>query len=124
MEKQSSLASSDWPTLAAGQEERWRVLGEANVRLMRGMLSVWQHELELGQELVAENLAEPHAIAEFFSGKADAGTQWSAAQRRFEKAVTRMRRINDEFYECLFEVAAMASGNGANAQKEPAALSH
>lgn len=124
MEKQSSVVGSEWPMLAAGQEERWRAFGEANVRLMRGMLSVWQHELELGQELMAENLAEPGAIADFFSGKGDGATHWSAAQRRFEKAVTRMRRINDELYECLFEVAAMASGNGSNgseAKKEPVA---
>lgn len=124
MEKQSSIASSEWPALAAGQEERWRVFGEANVRLVRGMLAVWQHELELGQELMAENFADPQAITEFFSGKGDAGTQWSAAQRRFEKALAGMRRINDEFYECLFEVAAMASGNGAEAKKELALRSH
>ncbi|MGH7121909.1 MAG: hypothetical protein ACREFP_23445 [Acetobacteraceae bacterium] len=124
MDKQSSVVSTDWPALAAGHEERWRALGEANVRLMRGMLSVWQQELQLGQELMAENLAEPNAVAEFFSGKADGATHWSAAQRRFEKAVTRMRRINDDFYGCLFEAVAMASGNGVEAKKEPAARGH
>lgn len=124
MDKQTSVAKNDWPVLAAGQEERWRAFGEANVRLMRGMLSVWQQEIELGQELLAENLGEPNTIADLLAGKSDAGTQWSAAQQRFEKAVARVRRINDEFYECLFEVAAMASGNGAGSKKEPAVRSH
>lgn len=121
MEKQSSVAGNGWPTLAAGHEERWRALSEANARLVRGMLSVWQQELQLGQELLSENLADPNALTEFFSGKTDGTTHWSTAQRRFEKAVTRMRRINDEFYDCLFECAAMASGNGSEAKKEPSA---
>jgi len=124
MEKQSSLAGNEWPVLVAGQEQRWRAFGEANVRLVRGMLAVWQHELQLGQELMADNLTSPNAVTEFFARPGDVGTQLSTAQRRFEKAIARMRMINDEIYGCLFEAAAMASGNGSDAGKESTALSH
>ncbi|MGH7066457.1 MAG: hypothetical protein ACREEU_01610 [Acetobacteraceae bacterium] len=117
MEKQSSVARGDGArgdgaVSPAGSEEQWRALGEANVRLVRGMLAVWQRELELGQELMNENFADPGVITEFFSGSMAVGSRWSAAHRRFDHAVQAMRRINDEFYECLFDAAAMASGNG------------
>lgn len=110
MEKSSSAARSDLADLTAGAEGHWRMLGEANTRLMHGMLAIWQRELELGQELMTENFADPGAITEFFSGSPDGKTRWSAAHRRFDRAVQAMRRINDEFYECLFDVAAMTSG--------------
>ncbi|MDA8050566.1 MAG: hypothetical protein M0002_11270 [Rhodospirillales bacterium] len=126
MDKQASFASGQWPAFAAGQEERWRMLSAANARLMRGMLTVWQHEMELGQQLMAENFSDPKAISEAFQGGMDVGTQWSAAHRRFEHALTAMRKINDEFYDCLFDVAAMASGgpegNGAEEAKAPVSM--
>jgi hypothetical protein len=119
MDEQSSFATGQWPAFAAGSEQHWRMLGEANARLMQGMLSVWQHEVELGQQLMAENFSDPKALAETFSRGADAGEQWSAAHRRFERMLSAVRKINDEFYDCMFDVAAMASGgsNGGRGSK-------
>ena len=62
----------------------------------------------------------PKAFSEVIAGGADVGAQWSAAHQRFEHTVAAIRKINDEFFECLFDVAAMANGapeegNGATA---------
>jgi hypothetical protein len=110
MDNQASFLTGQWPALAAGSEQRWKALSAANARLMRGMLSIWQHELELGQQLMAENLADPKAFSEAVAGGAGVGAQWSAAHQRFEHTVAAMRKINDEFFDCLFDVAAMANG--------------
>ena len=59
---------------------------------------------------MAENLADPKAFSEAVAGGAGVGAQWSAAHQRFEHTVAAMRKINDEFFDCLFDVAAMANG--------------
>ncbi|HWA79317.1 MAG TPA: hypothetical protein VG848_03310 [Acetobacteraceae bacterium] len=122
MDKETSFLTGQWPAFAAGSEQRWKALTAANSRLMQGMLSVWQHEMELGQQLLAENLADPKALSEVIAGGADVGAQWSAAHQRFDRAVAAIRRINDEFFDCLFDVAAMANGaSEGNGAKTPAA---
>ncbi|HUA77343.1 MAG TPA: hypothetical protein VMA86_06700 [Acetobacteraceae bacterium] len=117
MDIESSFLTGQWPAFAGRSEQRWKALSAANARLMRGMLSVWQHEMELGQQLLAENVADPKMFSEALAGGMDAGAQWSAAHQRFERAVAAVRRINDEFFDCLFDVAALANGasegNGA-----------
>jgi len=122
MDKHSSFGAVEWPNFMAGQEERWRLMSAANARLMRGMLAVWRHEIELGQQLMAENMADPKVITEAFTGGIDLGAQLSTVQRRFARTLTAARKINDEFYDCLFEVAAMASGEAeANGETKPPA---
>ncbi|HUC16878.1 MAG TPA: hypothetical protein VMA37_04220 [Acetobacteraceae bacterium] len=122
MDKETSFLTGQWPAFAAGSEQRWKALTAANSRLMQGMLSVWQQEMELGQQLLAENIADPKAFSEAVAGGADAGAQWSAVHRRFDRTVAAIRKINDEFFDCLFDVAAMANGaSEGNGAKVPAA---
>ena len=124
MDKEISFLTGQWPAFAAGSEQRWKALTAANSRLMQGMLSVWQQEMELGQQLLAENLADPKAFSEVIAGGADVSAQWSAAHQRFDRTVAAIRKISDEFFDCLFDVAAMANGasegNGAKVPAVPA----
>ncbi len=122
MDKETSFLTGQWPAFAAGSEQRWKALTAANSRLMQGMLSVWQHEMELSQQLLAENLADPKAFSEVIASGADVGAQWSAAHQRFDRTMAAIRKINDEFFDCLFDVAAMANGaSEGNGAKIPAA---
>jgi hypothetical protein len=127
MDKETSTLTGQWPAFAAGSEQRWKAFSAANSRLMQGMFSVWQHELELGQQLLAENFADPKAFSEAIAGGPEAGVQWSAVHQRFGRAVAAIRKINDEFFDCLFDVAAMANGaaegNGATAPSPAPAAS-
>ena len=122
MDKESSFLTGQWPAFATGSEQRWKAISAANARLMRGMLAVWQHEMELGQQLMAENVADPKMFSGAISGAVDPGTQLSAAHQRFERTVAAVRKINDEFFDCLFDVAAIANGapegNGASTPTE------
>ena len=110
MDKATTWTKTEWPQLAAGTEEQFRRIGEANVRLMQGMLSVWQHEVQLGQELMAESLPDPEAIGRMWASPGAGGADWAAAHARFDRTMAAMRKITDEFCECLFDVAAVASG--------------
>ncbi len=122
MDNESSFLTGQWPAFATGSEQRWKSLSAANARLMRGMLSVWQHEMELGQRLMAENVVDPKMFSGAIAGAVDAGAQLSAAHERFERTVSAVRKINDEFFECLFDAAAIANGapegDGKTALKE------
>lgn len=91
-------------------QPNWQYLAEANGRMMQGMMSLFQHQMELAQKLAAENYAELETYRDGKRSAASPAEQVELAHKRFVRTVAAMRQLTDEAYECCFDSATIASG--------------